>query len=153
MFSFLKRNDTQISPSTQENSASRQKEKLVDHMTDIGKASEDPYEFMRRFTELEAEGNRGKRDASADPDYGLVPTKPIFVEGFGRNREYLDHLYSPNGEKIQYTRICALEVEGISGMVDCYSISLPGKPDYMHLFLSVYGTTTSTKAPRGLLYR
>lgn len=35
-----------------------------------------------------------------DDEYGKLPLKPVFVNGFGSDREYLDHLYTEQMEKL-----------------------------------------------------
>ena len=60
-------------------------------------------------------------DNEGDADFGLVPEKPIFtlalmsVDG---EKEYLNRLYTANGEKIKYNRLGSTSVDGINGMID-----------------------------------
>ena len=105
------------------------------------------------MTEVQAAKNRHLQENCNDPDYGLVAEKPIFVKGFGMDQEYLNHLYTPDGKKLSYSRTGSRHVAGIAGPVDQYIMYLPNKSEYKRIFISVYGSTTSTKAPRGIIYR
>ena len=88
-----------------------------------------------------------------DPDYGLVPEKPVFVNGFGSDEGYLSHLAAADGSRIEFQRIGSLEIEGIAGPVDIYSLLSPDKKEYMKIYMSVYGTGAYCRIPRGLIYK
>ena len=87
-----------------------------------------------------------------DADFGLVPQKPIFtlalksVEG---EKEYLEKLYTVNGEKIKYNRRGSTSVNGINGMIDIYETYLPSGQPYKTIYINMYGAKRSTKAPAG----
>lgn len=87
-----------------------------------------------------------------DADFGLVPQKPIFtlalksVEG---EKEYLEKLYTVNGEKIKYNRRGSTSVNGINGMIDIYETYLPSGQPYKTIYINMYGARTSSKAPAG----
>ena len=91
-------------------------------------------------------------DNEGDSDFGLVPEKPIFtlalksVEG---EKEYLDKLYTVNGEKIKYNRSGSTSVNGINGMIDIYETYLPSGESYKTIYINMYGAKRSTKAPAG----
>ena len=87
-----------------------------------------------------------------DHDYGLVPEKPVFVNGFGSDEGYLSHLAAADGSRIEFQRIGSLEIEGIAGPVDIYSLLSPDKKEYMKIYMSVYGTGAYCRIPRGLIY-
>ncbi len=87
-----------------------------------------------------------------DPEYGLRLEKPVFVDGFGMDREYLSHLRTTKGERLTYQRLGSTEVNGISGPVDIYDLMGPDQSIYMQIFISVYGTRNVAIAPRGLKY-
>ena len=40
-----------------------------------------------------------------DPEYGLIPAKPVFVNGFWNDKEYLSHLHAEDGTKLSFTRV------------------------------------------------
>lgn len=87
-----------------------------------------------------------------DPEYGLVPEKPVFVNGFGRDKEYLSHLYTEDGTKLKFARVGSSEVNGIAGPVDLYRLLLLDNTEYLRLFVCNYGTTTKKVAPKGTRY-
>lgn len=88
-----------------------------------------------------------------DDEYGESPLKPVFVNGFGEDREYLDHLYTEKMEKLQYTRKGSMQISGICGAVDEYSLSVNGKTEFVRIYICNYGKETSQIAPKGLLYK
>lgn len=93
-------------------------------------------------------------DNENDSDFGLVPEKPIFtlalmsVDG---EKEYLNRLYTANGEKIKYNRRGSMSVEGINGMIDIYETFLPSGQPYKTIYINMYGAKKSTKAPAGFV--
>lgn len=86
-----------------------------------------------------------------DPDWGLVPDKPVFVAGFDGIRWYMAHLLSPDGKSIQYNRLGSMAINGIAGPVDIYDIYVDQKK-YMKICLCLYGKENSVKAPKGLIF-
>lgn len=93
-------------------------------------------------------------DNERDSDFGLVPEKPIFtlalmsVDG---EKEYLNCLYTTNGEKIKYNRRGSMSVAGINGMIDIYETFLPSGQPYKTIYINMYGAKKSTKAPAGFV--
>lgn len=87
-----------------------------------------------------------------DPEYGLVPEKPVFVNGFGMDKEYLSHLYAEDGTKLSFARVGSSEVNGIAGPVDLYSLLLPDDTEYLRLFVCNYGSTMKRIVPKGTIY-
>ena len=85
-------------------------------------------------------------DNENDSDFGLVPEKPIFtlalmsVDG---EKEYLNRLYTENGEKIKYNRRGSMSVEGINGMIDIYETFLPSGQPYKTIYINMYGVRSS----------
>lgn len=88
-----------------------------------------------------------------DEEYGKKPDKPIFVNGFGNDKEYLSHLYTQDGVKLTFERVGSSEVEGICGPVDLYKLLLPDGGLYMNIFLCNYGTRNTTDVPKGVVYQ
>lgn len=89
-----------------------------------------------------------------DADFGLVPEKPIFtraVEAVSGEKEYLNSLYTAEGDKITYTRRGSMSVEGISGMIDIYDTYLPSGAFYKTLYINMYGLQATQKAPAGFM--
>lgn len=87
-----------------------------------------------------------------DPEYGLVAEKPVFVDGFGRDKEYLSHLYTKDGTKLNFARVGSSEVNGIAGPVDLYRLLLPDNVEYLQVFVCNYGSTFKKIAPKGTRY-
>lgn len=106
-----------------------------------------------RMVNRSAAKNRDLEDCHLeDPDYGLVPQKPVFVHGFGPHRKYLDRLLTSDGREISYDRRGSMIVDGIDGPVDIYDLSLPGGEKYMTIYLCLYGSKNSDTAPKGLKF-
>lgn len=87
-----------------------------------------------------------------DPEYGLVPEKPIFVDGFGSDKEYLSHLHAEDGTHLDFARVGSTVVEGVSGPVDLYRLILPDGADYLQIFVCNYGSSNKKIAPKGIKY-
>lgn len=87
-----------------------------------------------------------------DPEYGLVPEKPIFVNGFGKDKEYLSHLHSEDGIKLNFERVGSSAVRGIAGPVDLYRLLLPDGAEYLRIFVCNYGSRNYQAAPKGTKY-
>lgn len=91
-------------------------------------------------------------DNEGDDDFGLVPEKPIFtpaLKSVDGEKEYLDKLYTVNGEKIKYNRRGSTSVNGLNGMIDIYETYLPSGHPYKTIYINMYGAKRSTKAPAG----
>lgn len=89
-----------------------------------------------------------------DADFGLVPEKPIFtlaLQSVDGEKEYLNRLYTANGEKIKYNRIGSTSVDGVNGMIDIYETFLPSGQPYKTIYINMYGAKKSTKAPVGFV--
>ena len=88
-----------------------------------------------------------------DPNYGLVPDMPIYVNGFGNDRLFLNNLLTASGEKVTYNRLGSTNVDGINGPVDIYVISKTDGSQYGKIYICNYGTTMPTTAPTGYLLK
>ena len=89
-----------------------------------------------------------------DPEFGLVPEKPIFTlatEIVDGQRAYLGKLRTLNGDKITWKRLGSTSVEGINGMIDIYETFLPSGQPYKTIYINLYGAKKSTKAPAGFV--
>ena len=90
-----------------------------------------------------------------DPEFGLVPEKPIFTlatEIVDGQRTYLGKLRTLNGDKITWKRLGSTSVEGINGMIDIYETYLPSGAPYKTLYINMYGARTSKTAPAGFCF-
>ena len=88
-------------------------------------------------------------------DFGLVPEMPIYTHALKSvlgEEEYLDRLYTENGEKIKYTRRGSTSVDGIHGMIDIYDTFLPSGQPYKTIYINMYGAKASTAVPRGFTF-
>lgn len=102
------------------------------------------------------EANRQSQpDNEADADFGLVPEKPIFTLAFKLvegEKEYLNKLYTINGEKIKYDRQGSIGVDGIHGIIDIYDTYLPSGELYKTIYINMYGAKCSSRAPAGFSF-
>ena len=82
-----------------------------------------------------------------NPEYGLRPDMPVFVNGFGSDKEYLSRLRTKSGQELSFNREKSIEILGISGPVDEYSAFTPNNEYYGCIYICNYGSVTSDKAP------
>ena len=121
-----------------------------------------PEEALNKFLEIQAEETIKMMEANAqsqphhagDVDFGLVPEKPIYtlalmsVDG---EKEYLNKLYTINGEKITWNRRGSISVDGINGMIDIYDTFLPSGQPYKTIYINMYGAKESNNPPVGFI--
>ena len=125
---------------------------IYSHEPDL-KAKADAVEAIQKSVQDNSKKNAEIENAYLDdPEYGLIPAKPVFVNGFGNDKEYLSHLHAEDGTKLSFTRVGSSEVEGIAGPVDLYRLLKPDGTDYMRIFICNYGTSTKKIAPKGTKY-
>lgn len=121
-----------------------------------------PDEALNAILEMQAKetvrsmeaNSQSQPDNENDADFGLVPNKPIFtfaLMSVNGEREYLDKLYTSNGEKIKYNRRGSMSVDGINGMIDVYDTYLPSGQPYKTIYINMYGAEMSAKAPVGFI--
>lgn len=90
----------------------------------------------------------------ADPEFGLVPEKPIYtlaIDTVDGQRAYLGKLRTVNGEKISWKRLGSTSAEGIHGMIDIYETFLPSEKPYKTIYINMYGAKKSVSAPQGFV--
>ena len=133
------------------------KDKVPEPMLNV-EAGEDP---IKKIMEMQAqqtinamEANRDHQpDNEADPEFGLVPDKPIFTlatEIVQGERNYLNRLQIANGGgKITWKRTGSIGIEGIEGMIDIYDTFTPAGELYKTIYINMYGARASTAAPAG----
>lgn len=90
-------------------------------------------------------------DGSGNPNYGLVPHNPVFVNGPMGTQRYLDRLKPPNGDSIRWERKGSLQTANISGNTDIYFGYLSDGSVYIKIFVNWYGIANSDTAPKGLI--
>lgn len=66
-----------------------------------------------------------------DPEYGLVPNKPVYTQGVGGSKQYLSGLKSSLGEELAWNRRGSTSVSGVNGMIDIYD-----NPTTIHVSLT-----------------
>lgn len=127
-------------------------------LPDLGKMT--PDEALTAILQMQASNtieameanSKTQPDNEGDADFGLVPEKPIFtlaLKSVDGEKEYLEKLYTVNGEKIKYNRRGSTSVNGINGMIDIYETYLPSGQPYKTIYINMYGAKRSTKAPAG----
>ena len=97
------------------------------------------------------EGDSGaEKRYQNDPDYGLVPEKPIFVNGFMGSHSYLSMLQTDKGELLRTERRGSTKAEGINGPVDIYdTFRVNDHSAYGTIYICLYGNSNSNQAPKG----
>lgn len=88
-----------------------------------------------------------------DPEYGLVPEKPIYTRGVIGSENYLRSLQTEQGESITWERRGCTSADGVDSLIDIYVISLLSGETYEILYIDMYGTENSTIAPKGFTFR
>ena len=110
-------------------------------------------DFMAKTMIEQAKGNKNNQpNYEQDEDFGLVPHKPIytlFMNLIDGEEEYLDSLFTSNGDKINWERTGSISPAGISGVVDIYNTYLPSGEFYKKIYINMYGTEESINAPKG----
>lgn len=113
--------------------------------------------FQAKATIQTMEANSASQpNLEGDADFGLVPEKPIYthaLKSVDGEIEYLNKLYTANGEKIKWTRRGSTGVAGVNGMIDIYETFLPSGQPYKTIYINMYGAKTSTAAPNGFVLR
>lgn len=86
---------------------------------------------------------------TSDPDYGLVPEKPVFTFLVDGAEDYLSDLASEDNEELRWNREGSMPVTGVSGPVDIYTSRKKNGQPYKTLYVSIYGKANSTTIPKG----
>ncbi len=111
------------------------------------------FEFQQNLVQSNASQNGAAETLHLDDaDYGLVPEKPVFVAGFPGTHAYLDSLCLSDGTKPTFNRTGSMNVPGIEGPVDAYEVMAGGRV-VGRIFICLYGSANSTRAPRGFVLR
>lgn len=94
--------------------------------------------------------NRAAQDKYLnDPEYGLVKEKPVYTCDVRGSEEYLAGLLAENGQKLKWKRRGSVYVEKLGDQIDVYDSWLPSGKAYKTIYIDMYGTKNSTKAPNG----
>jgi len=114
--------------------------------------SNDLLKSIAKLAANDIAANRGLCDSNVDdPQYGLVPSKPIYTAFIEGEKEYLSSLRTLDGETLTWERKGSMAVMGINGMVDIYETYLPSGDLYKTLYLNMYCDKTSRTPPTGFL--
>lgn len=99
-----------------------------------------------------AKGNEAAQTINLeDPQYGLIPEKPIYTKGVAGSEQYLGKLRTESGERITWKRRGSTVASGVKGMVDIYNCFDPSGKDCGTIYINMYGTKNSSTAPAGLI--
>lgn len=104
----------------------------------------------RETSRLNEEAQKENLD---DDEYGLVPHKPIYTTGVGGSEKYLRSLMTSDGKAIIWDRRGSMSVDGVNGMIDIYDISYVDGKRYKTIYINMYGTSISQKAPNGFRFK
>lgn len=86
-----------------------------------------------------------------DPEYGLVPNKPVFFPGMICETFIVNNLYY-KGKSVTQTTRYSMSVDGIAHPVDCYSFKYTdgsSSGDIPEVYVSYYTNVKNTQLPRG----
>jgi len=86
-----------------------------------------------------------------DPQYGLIPEKPIYAKSVSGSEQYLGKLRTESGDRITWKRRGATFVSGVNGMVDIYNCFDPSGKKCGTIYINMYGTQNSNVAPTGFI--
>lgn len=103
------------------------------------------------FTDLMESNETAAKQYLNDPQYGLVPEKPIYTCMPEGSREYLSGLVTLRGEPLRWERRGSANVKGINGVIDVYEGYLPTGELYQTLFVNMYSFRNSSTIPHGFL--
>ncbi|SFP32372.1 hypothetical protein SAMN02910344_01094 [Ruminobacter amylophilus] len=114
----------------------------------------DEYEDCRR--KLAGRNDSILKKHINEPDFGLVPEKPVFLEGIAETSRFLDNLTTSDGTKVYGIRKDAAQISGIAGLVDCYVMYYKKKGIFFRrsirigrIYVCEYCNETTWLAPRG----
>ncbi len=110
-------------------------------------------DFLADTAAQHAEFIKANKDAQSlnldDPEYGLVPEKPVYCCYVDGSKDYLSNLRTVSGEKLEWNRRGSVNVEGIHGMVDIYDSTLPSGQPYKTIYINMYADSNQLAVPSG----
>lgn len=157
-----KRIETEIS--NQENTVEEDVSVVNEEIDDVLFSDDiDEEDFLQEFLKSTAretiktmeENSQNQPNHEGESDFGIVEEKPIYTHALSSvdgEIEYLNRLYTDNGEKITWERFGSKGVSGINGMVDIYATYLPTGEPYKTIYVNMYGAKTSATAPAGFKF-
>lgn len=111
--------------------------------------------FFAEVATEQAEFIKANRTAQTlnldDPEYGLVPEKPVYCRYVDGSKDYLNSLRTENGEKLEWNRRGSMYADGINGMVDIYDSTLPSGQAYKTVYINMYADSNPITMPKGFI--
>lgn len=98
------------------------------------------------------ENSKNQPDNEDDPDFGVVPEKPIYTlasRAVDGEKEYLGKLLTCDGEELSWVRRGSMSADGVNGMIDIYDGFLRSGGLYKTVYINMYGAKLSSGVPRG----
>lgn len=98
------------------------------------------------------ENSKNQPDNEDDPDFGVVPEKPIYTlasKAVDGEKEYLGKLLTCDGEELSWVRRGSMSADGVNGMIDIYDGFLRSGGLYETVYINMYGAKVSSGVPRG----
>lgn len=86
-----------------------------------------------------------------DPQYGLIPEKPVYAKSVAGSEQYLNKLRTEDGGRITWNRRGSTSVSGVNGMVDIYDCCDANGKMCGTIYINMYGTQNSNVAPVGFI--
>ena len=96
--------------------------------------------------------NKVNENKKKTNEFGLIPQQPIYVRGIEEQERYLKTLYTNEGEKVRWKRIGMANVSEIHGMIDIYETKRQSGEYYKTIYINMYGSETSSRAPIGFSF-
>lgn len=104
-------------------------------------------EFDNQTKNIEA--NASKNEKPFDENRGLTAENPIYFNGVKAAEDYLKALTDLDGNKLHLGPRLVLNVEGINGLVDGYSMMKEDNNKYGTIYVSIYGSSNYQYVPNG----
>ncbi len=157
-----KRIETEIS--NQKNTVEKDVSVVNEEIDDVLFSKDiDEEDFLQEFLKSTAEetiktmeeNSKNQPNHESESDFGIVEEKPVYTHALSSvdgEIEYLNRLYTENGEKITWERLGSKGVSGINGIVDIYVTYLPSGEPYKTIYINMYGAKTSATAPAGFKF-
>ena len=95
------------------------------------------------------ESNSKENEKPFDFETGTVRNKPMFFKGVRAAETYLNSLQDLEGNKLHFGSRYSYSVDGINGMLDCYTMLNSKNDIYGQLYISIYGADNYQYVPKG----
>jgi len=126
---------------------------IYEQMPELEKRDNDKKKMAQMIAE-QAGANKGLEELHIDdPEYGLVPEKPIFTAGIDEEYDFATRLISSDGRELEYERMGSRFSKGAATLIDIFSFTYADGSPKGSVYLCMYSDKTSTKAPQGFELR